>query len=145
MSSGTAFDDHSPIGPEEILFRRVPANWYDAALDVPVDRVAFEPNKNDTDGISLYRSLFTTAEALSATGRKPGRYYVVELTARELDALGLEVVPAPIPDGPGGHSLVRHLTFEFHARNTGRAKEIERELAKIADSRVALSPSVAVP
>ncbi|MGH9895383.1 MAG: hypothetical protein ACREA0_26040, partial [bacterium] len=53
--------------------------WYKESLADPVQRVAFEPRKTDTAGLSVFRELFVSAAEVGAAG--PGRagYYIASL------------------------------------------------------------------
>lgn len=80
-----------PVEDDEILCRRIPFQWYDPQKSSPITAVAFTPNKNDDDGISLWRKKGKkTCEAVAATGRVGKRYYVALLRAGDLREYGIE-------------------------------------------------------
>jgi hypothetical protein len=104
--------ERDPVSPDEWLLRRVPraADYFDPAGKVPLSPLAFASVKQDTDGISLFRELFTSARALSATGRKPP-YYVVRIRASDVNALALSLQPSPDAEQPEGHVVIPELCY----------------------------------
>lgn len=114
-----------PVEDDEILCRRIPFQWYDPQKSSPITAVAFTPNKNDDDGISLWRKKDKkTCEAVAATGRVGKRYYVAMLRAGDLREYGIEVVPDE--DQPG-HVSVPILNADD--RRTARVKELADQIA----------------
>ncbi len=117
------------IADDEVLYRRVPLAHF------PTGRIAaehFKPHKTrDQDGLSLTRAKWESAEQLLSRTDKPGSG-VFAVTARELRAIDLTIVPSPRPDEPGHCHipefcssrrdedfvlLRRHLLVELFTRN----------------------------
>ena len=98
----------------EWILRRVPREgdplYYDPTQDKPLQRVAFRPNRQDTDGLSLFRESFISSRQLAMTGGKPP-YHIVRLKACRVCEIGLTVVAAPDPDQPPGHVIIPELCF----------------------------------
>lgn len=133
-----AKDEHGPVSPDEYILRRVFVDHFNPALSEPVQRVAFQPNKNDTDGISVFRELFVTPAEIARRGPKgPSKYFVVRLLAADIFALGLSILPDPQSDQPPGHAVIQELNPKVDER---RSKELQRELAKLGGRNVAYEP-----
>ena len=86
-------DEHEPVEDSEFVYRRIPGTFYDAGLPVPVQREAFRPNTNDTNGLSVFRACFAqpidTLFNLDPTRAK--NYYVAQISVRTLRDLLLKV------------------------------------------------------
>jgi hypothetical protein len=114
-----------PVEDDEILCRRIPFLWYDSQKTPPISSVAFTPNKNDDDGISLWRKKhLKTCAAVAATGRVGKEYYVAMLRAGDLKARGIEVVSA---DDQTGHVSIPILNADD--RRTPRVKQLVQQIA----------------
>lgn len=100
-----------PIADDELLYRRISmaSGWYEPARIPPLNPEAFRPNKKtDESGLSLWRAKYVTAqEAARGPSGKP--YYVAVLSAADLRAKGIEIVPRPLPGQPG-HAEIPALT-----------------------------------
>lgn len=129
-----------PIRVDEQLLRVITKDWYLPERPVPFGSVAFKPNKNDVDGISLYSERFVTPVQLDKSRRKPGTYFVVRLRVKEILALHLSV-RANMGDLPG-HVVIPELNVRTLAENKTRTNELMVELTKLAGYNVALRPSV---
>src|SRR5262245_53821932 len=127
-----------PVRPDEPLLRRIPPVRYRAGLPVPIDRLAFRPTQDDTDGISMYRAEVVTAAQVANSGRQAGRYYVAQLFAHQLFALGLTAVPTP-GDLPG-HVSIPELRYPILDEQKERAHELQRELAVLASACLVFLP-----
>ena len=103
---------HEPVGDDELLYRRIPAStgWYDPELDSAPSRLAFNPNMNDTSGLSLFRAKHTTLRE-AAEGQPGKAYYVATLRAGDLRKKRIEVRPKPLPHRPG-HVELPGLTYQ---------------------------------
>jgi hypothetical protein len=89
-----------PIADDEILYRRVPANWFDATSHRPLDQ-AFAPNKDrDITGLSLSRAKYKTVQE-AALGQPGKTYYVAVLRASDVKQIGMAIEPRPTPNDPG--------------------------------------------
>lgn len=100
-----------PIEDDEILYRRVPAVWFDGNS---VDEQVFLPHpKNDPDGLSLSRAKYKSIEeAAKPPTLRPGKiYYVARLRARALHEADLSIEPKPLEDDPG-HCILPDLRSE---------------------------------
>ena len=119
-------DEADPVADEELLYRRIPASkgWYTEGAMSPE---AFDPRKDETTGVSLYRAKFNSPQQV-ARGRSKGGYYLAVLRARDLRIHGIEVVPRPAPGAPG-HAELSGLTC--HNRSTPEALERKLRLAEL--------------
>jgi len=108
-SSETSCDD--PV------YRRIPVkqNYYKPETD-ELNRYAFNPNKNDTDGlsISIGRSDehpdYLTLEEFAALGSNPQGYFVAELSLSVLGENNVTIKEDRRPEDPG-HCLIPELTY----------------------------------
>ena len=106
-------DGTEPIADVELLYRRIPAAWYDLTTGI-IGELAFAPNKDrDTTGLSVSRAKYKTVEqaALRQSGKK---YFVAVLIAGELRRAqpAIQIVPQPhLPDGyDASHAELPDLT-----------------------------------
>lgn len=123
-------DGTEPIAPDEVLYRRIPADkrlgLYDPELGARPSPEAFRPRQYDTTGLSLYRGKYKTPRQI-AFNEQGKRFYIAELHAAALQAHGIKVVPAPIPGDPG-HAEILDLTYQN--RRTDRGEELQVLLAR---------------
>ncbi len=133
--------ERDPVSLDEYILRRIHRNMFDASLQVPAARIAFQPGPRDTRGISVFRQMFLSAPELANAGRKPGEYYIARLSVRELkDRLDLSVVPDVDENQPPGHALIPEINTS--RMRDPRSKEIQRELAKLASKSIVHEPEV---
>jgi hypothetical protein len=125
------------VDPGESILRRIPPNpdHYNPSLDPPISAFSFRPNKNDVDGISLYREHFTSVEALANSGRKPP-YIVARLNASDIFALGLSLDPTPGEGDLPGHVVIPELSVSAYQNNRPFVREMNLKLAKLASGDV---------
>lgn len=119
-------DGTEPVAKDELLYRRIPVSkrWYDQN---GVSPEAFDPRKNETSGISFFRSKYKSIQEV-AKGKSEGGYYVAVLRAGDLIREGFEVVPRPNPKDPG-HIELPALTCDN--RRAPEAYERRVRLAKL--------------
>ncbi len=132
-------EEFDPVNERESLLRRIPnqPSHYDSKQHLPITRVAFEPSQKDTDGISVFRELFSSASQVAQGARTPNDCYVASIYARRFFSLDLSVVPDPDPNQPRGHALVR----EIHTKMDKKLrKELGKKLADIASENIVFSP-----
>lgn len=110
MSAGS-----EPISDDEVVYRRVPASpnpgWYDPSQSDKPSPYAFRANQHDSDGRSLARKKYASAEEACAKGREGKDYFVVELRAGDLAERGLTLKPAPLDEDPG-HCILTDIRAE---------------------------------
>jgi hypothetical protein len=140
VAQAFAVAETDPVGPDEELLRRVHQSHYNASLAVPIQRVAFQPNPQDTDGISVLRRRFSSPLDIDRAGPKPGEYCVAALWVRQLASLELTVRAAKDEDQPAGHAVIPELSLDRCRRDMAKCKEIQRELAKIASDQIVWRP-----
>lgn len=137
-------DENDPIQPDEYVLRRINNNrdWYKPELDQPVTRVACSPFKKDIDGLSVFRERFISPAELAAAGPHPDGYYVARLLVSEIQKLGLTLVPAPLPGGPKGHTIIPELNYTAASNSATKpwAKDVANQLAKLAGQNIAVVP-----
>jgi len=126
-------DGSEPITGDELLYRRIPASqgWYDPQFS-KLNRLAFNPIKFDTTGLSLARGKYKSAE-LIAVGQPGKQYYLAELRAQDLYDNGINVVPNPLPGDPG-HAEIPSMTYE--SRKSTEVLEAQILLAEKLTLRV---------
>jgi len=119
-----AHNGTEPIADDELLYRRVPVSmgWYTEGKLSPE---AFDPRKDETTGISVYRAKYKSIEEV-AKGKSKKGYYVAVLRAGDLRQNGMEIVPQSTPDDPG-HAEFPDLTC--HNRLMPEAQERKLRLA----------------
>lgn len=137
------------MSSDERLLRIIPndINFYNPKLDQPVLRTAFAPNKSDSDGLSMYREDFVSVAALARwyASRRSKGCYIALLTADDILRAGFRlsftIQPAPdkAPDPPG-HVLIPQFTFDGSKKNARLARDIQLELAQLAQSRIVYYP-----
>ena len=132
-----------PVTSDEFVLRRIPNNkdWYESSLPEPVQRVAFQPSKRDTDGLSIFRQLFVTPAQLAQAGPNPAGYYVARLRVADLHDLGLSVIAAPQNNQPDGHAIIPELSYQAMKQDKQTARKIQRELAKLASDGIVHGPN----
>lgn len=98
-----AHDGTESVADDELLYRRIPVStgWYSKGTLSPE---AFDPRKEETTGISLYRAKYKSIEE-AAKGKSKSGYYVAVFRAGDLRQNGIDVVPRPSPDDPGHGEL----------------------------------------
>ena len=125
-----------PVAPDEWLIRLV---WEDRVTDgVPViSPNAFEPRKNETDGISFFRRdcLNEPSDALFVIPEeKRSRYAIVLIPVSQLASLNLSVQPAKIDTVRSSHcvdvrELVMNLFFRWRSICRESSEPVRIELA----------------
>src|SRR5437763_16920 len=106
-------NEDDPISSDEMVIRLIWCDYFKPELNLPIQPGAFEPRKNETDGISFFRlaCLSDPRDALNVIAEeKRERYAVALLPIAELTALGLTVQPAKIAKVPG-HAVVAELNI----------------------------------
>lgn len=123
--------EHDNVLPDEYVLRRVliQADCINLDLRKPVQETAFRPTNQDVNGISVYRELFTTPEAVAREGRSPKGYYVLRIPVNEILALGLTVVENPDENQLPGHCLIP----EVNVKKRGN-RDAKRELKVLQQS-----------
>ena len=121
-------DGTEPVTRDEILYRRIPASkgWYDDRNRVSPE--AFDPRKNETGGISLFRSKYKTIQEV-AKGPSRAGFFVAVLRAGDLIKEGIRIVPRPDPPNVPGPVELPGLNCEN--RLTQEALERKVSLAKL--------------
>ena len=131
-------EQNEPLSLAEYVLRRIHKSHYKAELPVPVVRVAFQPNRKDTQGISVYRERFVTSVVLAKTGRKSGEYYVARLSVEALvKTIGLSIEPDPQENELPGHCLIPEIRFDTPSRES---KDLQRRLAAMASRSIVYMP-----
>jgi hypothetical protein len=104
-------DERQPVTEEEFVYRRIHRNYYQAGMLLPIQPEAFRPTRNDTSGISVFRTSFVQPKEILADIDTSKRldYHVARLAVQDLSRLGLTVVPDPDPTGPAGHAIIPEL------------------------------------
>jgi hypothetical protein len=130
-----------PVKDDENLLRLVIKDWYKPKGEACFGRIAFQPNNQDTDGISLYRERFVSpAKVAASRPKRKGAFYVVQLKAGELRARGLTLRPV-IGELPG-HVVIPQLKWSVLKENRNWVEEEALELVKLAQGNIRVHPSV---
>jgi hypothetical protein len=134
LARGVPFlSESDPLTPNEWLLRRIPnnADYYKPAEPVPIQRVAFEPNKQDVDGLSFFREMFISPRELGLkTGRKPP-YIVARVRLKDIEANNIKIHAAPDSEQPAGHAVAPEITYAAR-KATKEAQRQLRDCAKLA-------------
>ena len=111
------------IDDDELLYRRilVSSGYYSPDTET-ISSQAFAPSKEDASGLSVSRAKYKSAKD-AAHGRNGKPAHVAVLRASVLRALGIQVVPKPLPDDPG-HAEMPDLNVSNRKENL----TIEREI-----------------
>ena len=108
-------DGTEPIDDDELLYRRVPLPYFDESNDLKPTRLAFQPRRDDTTGLSVSRAKYKSIEQVAQNSRGK-QYYVAVLRAGDLRAHGIVVEPRPKPPDDPGHVELPGLTYD-HRRD----------------------------
>ena len=107
----------------------------------PIQRVAFQPNAHDKEGISVFRQQFVAAEDVAAAGAQgAANYFVVRLQVKDVLSLGLSVMADPQPDQLPGHALIPELSWAAWRRQKPNSKEQQRALRALGEKDIAFTP-----
>jgi hypothetical protein len=133
--------ENEPVEDSEFVYRRIHANFYDAALAIPIGPEAFRPTRNDVSGISVFRARFAgPTDTLPLDPEKAKTYYVAQLLVGDIHRLGLMVVPEPVFTGPSGHAVIPELSWQAYQTDKKRLKPIQHELARLGSARIVFRP-----
>jgi hypothetical protein len=103
-------DGSEPIDADELIYRRVMATsgYFDPHRKPSLSDKAFKPLRRDEDGISVTRAKYVDGPQAAAEAGYEGKdYYVIEMRAGDLQAIGLDILPNPLPGNPGHAVLPR--------------------------------------
>ena len=134
--------EDEPVSSDEFVVRCIWTFNYKPALAEPIVREAFEPRKDEFDGISVYRlACLTSAEqALEAfADDKRDRYAIALLSVAEIEKLGLSVVPAKIDVVPG-HAVLPELNITAFQTDRVNCRQLQTRLAGIANRNIVRGP-----
>ncbi len=112
------------IQDDEVVFRHIPGDKDHLAEGPRATSGNFELRDGE-HGISVTRAAITTAgQLMTRLGDPAAGSRIAAASVRELRALGLEVVSAPIPEDPG------HAEIRPGAVNLG-SRSLRRKVAKL--------------
>jgi hypothetical protein len=131
--------DLEVIPSGEYVLRRIHRNDFNPNLPIPIQRWAFQPKTEDTDGLSVYWEKMISAADVAAGGRSPGAYYVSRLAVSDLHALNLSIVLAA-GDLPG-HAVIREMTRAAYEADKPGSKDLQQKLAVLASQTIVHHPS----
>ncbi len=133
-------DESAPLQPDETVLRRIHRSHCQAGLATQVQRVAFEPRRDENDGISVYRERFVSPAQVAAAGRKPpAEYLVARLNVSDFLDMNLTVVPAPQADLPG-HCVITELSWVAFQKDRAFSKRLQAALAALAGKAIVYQP-----
>lgn len=118
-------------------------DYFKPGLALTVQPAAFEPHKNDTDGISVFRLACLTdpGEALAViANEKREKYAIASLSIAELTSLGLTVQPDKIAKVPG-HAVVSEMNILSCKADKARCKTLQKQLAELASRNIVHRPA----
>jgi hypothetical protein len=136
-------DEHDPVDDGEFVYRRIHRSFFNPRMPISIEFPAFRPTPNDTTGLSFFRAGFTVQLRDTLANIAPDKardYYVARLAVRDLQKLGLTVVPEPDPNGPPGHAVVPELSWVAYQAQKRRCKLILIELAMLASADIVHQP-----
>ena len=132
-------DDPGVVRSDDHVLRRIHISLYDPGLPTPIQRGAFKPSPEDTDGLSFYLEKSVTPRQLAASGRlPPDQYIIARLNVGDILALGLRLVPTPEKSELPGHVSLIDINTETYQNDKNRMKTLCFELSKIASRDVIL-------
>ena len=103
--------ESEPVTGDEILLRLIWETYVRPEDELSIRPNGFGPKPNERDGISVFRmACLNSADEVMAVIApvKRARYAIVAIPASAVFALGMTVVPDPIPDVPG-HAVIPEL------------------------------------
>lgn len=107
--------DSTAVVDDEMILRHIPGGttWQAPGPRITSKNFVLRADRNET-GLSVSRASLTPPAALLARVGKPELgSRVAEATAADVRALGLEIVPVPLPDDPG-HAEIRSGTTDLN-------------------------------
>jgi hypothetical protein len=117
----------------EILLRTVPntIGYCNQAMENwVINPLAFEPARDDSEGISLFRADFVTRKYLARINRHPMGVRVGQVRVRDCMALNLTLKPTPDASQPAGHVVIPEMPFLPKSAATKVQKQHIRDLAQ---------------
>lgn len=141
------FYETSPVFRNEVLLRTIPNSigYYTPPMGPwAVSLDAFDPKKNDSDGISLYREAFISPEELARINTHKAGVRVGKVHVNDFHKLGLSVLSTPDPSGPPGHVSIPEMMFVKKTAQTAIQVQNIKVLA-LKLSRVANANGIFVP
>jgi len=126
------FFGHKRPGKEEFLYRRVSPTWFDPSNGLPPPPLAFHPQPDDANGLSLRRAkLISLQEAACSKTNPEKKYFVARLRTGDLPKeMEVEIDPKDAT-----HVLIRNMNYSN--RRDKRVGEWEvkmaTELCKVLD------------
>ena len=104
----SADDGTEPVADDELLYRRIPVSkgWW--CTESGLSPEAFDPLKDESTGISVYRGKYKSVEE-TAKGLSKKGYFVAVFRTGDLRKHGIEVLPRPESNDPG-HAELPELT-----------------------------------
>ena len=112
--------DPSAVEDDDVVLRHIPGGtlWQAPGLRITSANFQIRPDRGET-GVSVSRLSMTLPEHLFARvgGNKANGSRIASAGVRAIRALGLEVVPDPLPDDPG-HAEIRSATARLEERDT---------------------------
>jgi hypothetical protein len=137
----------TPVFPNEVLLRTVPNSPGFYTPSIPnwtINPNAFEPAKDDLDGISLFREDFVTPKNLASITKHVNGVRVARVTAKECTGLQLSLKPDPDISQPRGHVLVPEMAFikkgPQNKSQREKIKDLAQELAQKATKNQIYTP-----
>ncbi len=137
----------TPVFPNEVLLRTVPNSigYYTKTMgNWAINPNAFEPAKDDVDGISLFREDFVSKEDLARMNTHSKGVHVARVIASECISLSLSLNPEPDPDGPPGHTVIPEMPFvktgPQNKTQRQNIKDFAQKLAQIASKNKLYTP-----
>lgn len=122
LVEGGLNDGLSPLSDDEVLYRRIPLDFYDRESSNPPYRDSFRPSPRDTNGLSLFRAKHHAPRDIAPSTRKP--YWLICVTVASLRAAGLSPVPKPTHVHTG-HVEIPELTFANRKDKTSEELQLK--------------------
>ena len=136
--------EDEPVLQDESVGRLIWIDYFKPQLDLIVQPGAFEPRKNETDGISVFRLACLSDPrdilAIIAVEKQP-KYAIAVLPVVDLSTLGLTVQPAKIETVPG-HAVLPELNIVNYQADKPRCKTVQKQLAEIASRNIVHRPAI---
>ncbi|MBI3822719.1 MAG: hypothetical protein HY289_08565 [Planctomycetes bacterium] len=134
--------EDEPVLPEESVLRLIWRDFFKPDLDLAVQPAAFEPRKNEVDGISVFRleCVDNPRDVLAVIAdEKRDKYAIAVLPVTAIIALGLTVQPSKIAK-VSGHAILPELNAVRCKADRARCKAFQKSLAEIASLSIVHRP-----
>lgn len=130
-----------PVTPDEFVIRLIWKTFFKVGRPLPISFKAFQPRKDEVDGISVFRAscIANPEDSLAVMDlEKRDHYGIALLNVGDIGTLGLSVQPSPIAT-IAGHAVLPELNI-VRLTDDSKMADVQLELAVLANRRVVRGP-----